>query len=529
MDKIIALDIGSSAIKACAFSLEDSIRMFASNTVNIGLSSPKPGYAEHDPKDILDKTCKAIKSIFESGDIDPREIACLSICSQAQCVVLVDKDGNALTPILNSQDARAVDSFNKYFGGWPSIDGVNAFKFLNCMISSGFTPGSAKDPVFKFKWLQDNMKEAYSKAYKWLDIKDFVILHLTGAFKTTKDNAHAYTIYDSKKNNGSWCKPVCKMFKVDMDKLPEVVDSTDVIGLIDEKMSKKTGLAIGTKVIGGLIDSSAVQYGSGASKPGEVMVYWGTSGWVGTVMERLYVDLIHRMGSLVTCIDGLYHYYAVLDSAGISYRWLKEHLVADDGLLETKDTMSESEVYEHMNKILPAIEPGSGGVIYTPWITGCRAPMEASDIGGMFLNVKRNMGKKHIAKSVIEGICYHYRLLKELSVKEGRDAKTIRFVGGGAKSEQIAQVLADVTGCRVEVPENPQDCGAYGAALVGFSALSGVSIDDIAHRIVVDKSFEPIEKNRKVYDRYYKVYKKIYSKNHKILSELTAISQEVSE
>lgn len=526
MRKLIALDIGSSAIKACLYKEAETIELLYSCTKSIGLYTPLPGYAEHKAEEVYESVCEAIKTILKETKVLKEEIITLSICSQAQCVLLVDEKGKALTPIYNSQDARAGESFKRYYASGLTVEGINVFKLAKCFLASGFMPGSVKDPIFKYKWVEDNLPEIYKKAYKWLDIKDYIIMRLTGKFVTTKDNAHAYTIYNSRKNDKKWNKAVCDMFKVDEEKLPVIIDSTAIAGYINKQVALETGLIEGMPIIGGVIDSSAVQYGSGAVDVGETMIYWGTSGWVGTVIDKLKVDVTNRCGSLIGVEDGRYNYYAVLDSAGISYRWLKEHIVSDDSILNYKSELSDKEIYKHMNVVLKEIKAGSDGLMYTPWLTGCRAPMEASDIGAVFLNVKRSMGKCHFDRAVIEGICYHYRLLREKAIHNIGDVKKIRFVGGGANSDEIAQILADVLGLIVEVPKHPQDVGALGAAIVGFYALSdkAVSMLDIVRKQNVEKTFYPDKENNDIYNKYYEVYKTIFKQNHKILSRLSEIA-----
>ena len=370
----------------------------------------------------------------------------------------------------------------------------------------------------------------YSKAYKWLDIKDYIILKLTGVFATTKDNAHAYTIYNSKKNNGSWSKANCKSFEVDMNKLPNVIESTDIIGKIKEEVADKIGISNKTKIIGGIIDSTGVQYGSGAVDVKEMMIYWGTSGWVGTVTDKLYINPSAKIGALIAAENKKYHYYAVLESAGISYNWIKEHIIEDDGLLGSINESTDS-IYNKMNLVISKINPGSDGLMYAPWLTGVRAPMESSNVGGMFINFKRNMDKAHFVRAVAEGICYHYRLLMECGEGQVGIPDKIRFVGGGANSTAIAQILADITGKTVEIPANPQYCGAYGAAVVASYALGnkGKSLSEICHSLKVAATYTPNKENHKIYNAYYKIYKKVYKKNKNILEGLTKTSELVGE
>lgn len=524
---IIAIDIGSSAIKVSLFVLGEDIELLFCCTENIGLYSPRAGYVENDPEEVWDALCRLFKKTLSETNIDAENIECVSICSQAQCVVLVDKNGQALTPVYNSQDSRAEKQFKELYAHGITICGMNVFKVLGCILDSGFLPGSAKDPVFKFKWAEENLPEEYKKAYKWLDMKDYIICKLTGKFITTRDNAHAMIMYRSKENKKNWSKKMSEIFRVDMNMLPDIIESDDIAGYVTEAASEKSGLLTGTPILGGIIDSTGVQYGSGAVDPEETMVYWGTSGWVGIVTDKPAIDFKNKIGYLLTPQEDKFHFYACLDSAGISYKWLLQHIIKDDGILEFRKDQDDSVIYSNMNDACKTVSAGSEGLMFAPWITGCRAPMEASQIGGMFLNIKRNMDKKHFIRAVVEGICYHFRLLMEASAKSIKLRDTIRFVGGGANSDEISQILADITGCTVEVPKNPQDAGALGAAIMGFYAIGNkkYTLSEIAHMQKPQKTFVPDVETHSIYNRYYSVYKKLYNKNKNILSELTAISE----
>lgn len=525
--KLIALDLGTSAVKACIFQLDTGIEMLGHCTVEISLHVPHVGYAEHDPEEAWESLCRAIRILLEKCGIEKEEIELVSVCSQAQCVVMTDRNGKAVAPIYNSQDARATDSFKRYFSHGIQVSELNLLKVIRCYLASGFMPGSSKDPVYKYKWAEDHLPEVYEKTDKWLDFKDYMICRLTGEFATTKDNAHAYCVYNSRENKGNWSKPIAKIFQIDMKKLPKVVESTDIVGVVTEQAAEQTGLAVGTPVIGGVIDTTGVQYGSGAVDVGETMIYWGTSGWVGTVIDSMKIDVFTKMGALITAEENKYDYYANLDSAGISYQWLLKHIVRDDGILGVESDKDDNEIYERLNAVLQEVPAGADGLLFAPWITGCRAPMEASDIGGMLVNIKNSMDKKYLVKAVVEGICYHYRLLMEAGARKVGYKKSIRFVGGGANSDQISQILADITGCVVEVPDHPQHAGAVGAAIVGFYKMNPTagSLAEMAHRQKATKSFSPDPDRKQMYDRYYAVYKQLYRQNKKLLPALTRISE----
>ena len=162
------------------------------------------------------------------------------------------------------------------------------------------------------------------------------------------------------------------------------------------------------------------------------------------------------------------------------------------------------------------VEAGCGGVIFTPWLHGNRCPFEDPNSAGMFFNIKLETGKAQMIRAVVEGVCYHLRWMLECQSSKVKTSDDIRFVGGGALSDVTCQILADVTGRRVETVSKPQNVGAVGAAAVIGVGL-GV-IDDMSRVrdfIEVTHTYEPNPANKAVYDRNYSAFRKLYAANKK--------------
>jgi sugar (pentulose or hexulose) kinase len=98
--------------------------------------------------------------------------------------------------------------------------------------------------------------------------------------------------------------------------------------------------------------------------------------------------------------------------------------------------------------------------------------------------------------------------------------QTLRFVGGGAQSEQWAQILADVTGREIEVIASPQNVGALGAAITCAIGLGITDFDHAKAMIKVAKRFSPLPENRGVYERQFSIFKRLYHQNRKLYKEL---------
>ncbi len=118
--------------------------------------------------------------------------------------------------------------------------------------------------------------------------------------------------------------------------------------------------------------------------------------------------------------------------------------------------------------------------------------------------------------AVLEGICYHLRWQLEAQEKKVQTSKVIRFVGGGALAPLTCQMLSDMLGRKIETVEEPQNVGAVGAALVASVGLGVIETLYEAKKLVpVYRQYVPDEKNREVYNHYFKVFKALYKDNRK--------------
>ena len=91
---VIAYDVGTTGMKTCLFEIDKTIKPVANAYGAYNLYMVGNGGAEQDPEEWWGAMCTTTKELFEKTDIKPSQIAGISFCSQAQGLVLVDKDGN---------------------------------------------------------------------------------------------------------------------------------------------------------------------------------------------------------------------------------------------------------------------------------------------------------------------------------------------------------------------------------------------------------------------------------------------------
>ncbi len=525
---VITYDIGTTGIKTCLIEIDKEMKILGSSSLGYGLYVDDEvgvkGGAEQNADEWWDAMCVTTKTVFEKVPyIKKEQIAGISFCSQMQGLVLVNKEGNCVRNPMSYMDQRAREELKKGIAHGVKIAGAEVSKLLKYLKYTGAVSSSVKDPIWKYKWVEAHEPEVFKKVYKWLDVKEYLICRASGEFVMTRDSAFATLLYDTRPGHEGWCKPICDMVGVDIKHLPEIKECTEKVGEVTETAAAQLGLAPGTAVFGGGGDASLIGVGAGCTEVGDTHIYSGTSGWVGTIVDKQVVDAGAMMAAIVGADPKTYNYFGELETSNKCVEWVKDHLALDDiGVYLQNKNISESvealniNLYDYMEDVISQIPAGSNGTVFTPWLHGNRCPFEDPNAAGMFFNIKIETGKTEMIRAVVEGICFHMRWMLERQdiKKEVKLADTIRFCGGGALGAVTCQILSDILQKNIEVVDSPQNVGAVGAAACIAVGLG--LIPDLGHvksLIPAKYTYHPNTENKAVYDRNFKVFKNLYKCN----------------
>ncbi|MBN1881236.1 MAG: FGGY-family carbohydrate kinase [Deltaproteobacteria bacterium] len=530
---VLALDVGTTGCKTCLFRIGKTVEQLDNAVVEYPLYMTEDGGAEQKVDEWWDALCRSTKMLLDRGKVTKDAVAGMAFSCQMQGSVLVDKSGQALHNPMTYMDSRSTEQIARYlYRGLFRIEGWNARLTVRSLLITGGLAATPKDPLWKYHWVKDNRPDIFEKAYKWLDVKDYLVLRCTGNYGMTYDSAHLTFVYDTRPGKLGWHKGLCRTFDVNMDHLPPVVASTDVVGTLTEQAASDLGLKPGIPVFGGGGDTSMTAVGAGCVTNYDTHIYIGTSGWVLSNFDKRKVDVGNFIASILGPIPGLYCYVAEAETAGACLQWVRDHLALDEiGVyLEehpAKDPEAKKDrLFELLNRAVSDTEPGAGGVIFTPWLHGSRSPREDAYARGIFFNLGLNTGKRMLIRAVLEGVAYHDRWMLEAVEKQIPRRETVRLVGGGAKSEEWCQIMADVTGRKIETVRRPQDVGAMGAAVVcgvGLGIIEG--FEAASDFIQVDRTYEPRAQYREMYDRNFAVFKDLYEKNKKLFRRMNERDQ----
>lgn len=526
---LLVHDVGTTSSKSVLYRLGDRLDMLETAIEDYPLYVLDNGGIEQDPDLWWEAICRGTQAVLRRAQVAPEAIQGMAFCAQMQGFVPVDADGHALGRAMSYMDARGTAQRRRYLqDGLLKIEGMNAVKLLSALRITGGASASAKDPLWKYLWLREEDPERFRALRCWLDVKDYLVMRCTGQFTLGYDSAHATFLFDTRPDHLNWHAGLCHTYDVNPEHLPPVVRATDQVGGLTERAAQALGLPVGLPVFGGGGDLSLISLGSGSLDTNSTHIYIGTSGWVCATLDQRKTDVSGMVASILGALPGKYNYISEQETSGRCLQWIRDHLALDEiGVYLGQQTIADREaeyrsLYAYLGKVVEETPPGANGVIFTPWLHGNRSPFEDPYARGMFFNLNLETGKREMIRAVLEGDAYHKRWMLETVEKNVPRSTTVRFVGGGARSDTWAQILADVTGRTIEVTEHPENAGAAGAALVCAVGLGAIQFDEVRRLVRVAKTFTPRPQYRPLYDKQYAVYRQLHQRNKALFKTLNA-------
>jgi xylulokinase len=295
---------------------------------------------------------------------------------------------------------------------------------------------------------------------------------------------------------------------VDPAKLPPLYPTGSLLGGVQPGVARELGLSSSTQVVTGIPDLHSAAVGAGAVGDYEPNLAISTTSWISCPVEHKRTDLIHQLATVPGVTPDRYLLVNNQDTAGRCLEWLKDNVLAPDDALGPPGKPID---YRALLELAGGAPPGSGNVIFTPWLTGERTPVADRHARGGFHNLSLATTRAHLVRAVIEGVAYNSRWLLDAAEKfTRRRLEPVRLIGGGAQADLWGQIMADVLNRRVERVTEPLHANLRGAAIFAGMALGEVDRSEVRSLVAVDRVFRPTAANREVYDRLSAEFPKLY-------------------
>ncbi|MBB6636881.1 gluconokinase [Cohnella thailandensis] len=449
----IGIDMGTTSTKAVVFDREG--RVVATANEGYPLYTPTPSIAEQDPEEIFAALVRAVGLAVTQAGLQAGDVEFVSCSSAMHSVIPVDGEGKPLMRGMTWADNRSAEWARKLKD---ELNGLAVYRRTG-------TPIHPMSPITKLMWLRHDHPELFAKAAKFVSIKEYALFRLFGRYVVDYSIASATGMMNLSRLE--WDEEALGLAGLTQDRLSELVPTTYVLeGMTNPEAAAQMGLSASTPFVVGASDGVLSNLGLNAIDPGVVAVTIGTSGAIRTVIDEPATDP-----------KGRYFCYALTDkkwviggpvnNGGVIFRWVRDEFAASE--TETAKRLGISP-YDVLTRIAERVRPGSDGLLFLPYLTGERAPLWNPDARGSFFGLTLHHQKEHMIRAVLEGVVYNlYTVMLAMQETTGVPKK-ILATGGFARSPLWRQMMADIFGQNVVVPESFES-SCLGAVVLGMQAF----------------------------------------------------------
>jgi xylulokinase len=469
---LLGYDIGSSSIKAAIVEAKSgkTIAMSKFPSKEMDIISTQKEFAEQNPELWWEYVCESTKAVLAKANIDKTKIRAIGIAYQMHGLVCVDKNKKVIRNAIIWCDSRAVNIGNEAF------EAIGEEKCLKNLLNS-----PANFTASKLAWLKENEPENYAKIHKIMLPGDFITMKMCTKITTTISGLSEGIFWDFQKNELS--KDVLNHFDFDENIFPNIKNTFSIQGKLTKIAAQQLNLPPDIPISYKAGDQPNNALSLNVINNGEIAATGGTSGVIYAVTDKPLFDLKSR-------VNGFAHVNYTLDNqkigvllcingAGILNSWLKQ--------LAGKDLS-----YEAMNFLANQIPIGSDDLIILPFGNGAERILENKNIGSSIINLNFNRHTNaHLFRAGLEGIAFAFvygiNILKEMDLKI-----SVLRVGNDNlfQSKIVAETIATLTDCTIEVIETTGAVGAAKAAGVGVGIYE--TIDEAMKNVKISKIIEPI-------------------------------------
>ena len=490
----LSLDVGTTSVKTALFNSTGDL--LALSVEEYSLNTPSENIVELNPEKYWECCKNGIKEILVKSKISPVQIKSISVSSQGETLIMLDKKGepvcNAIIWLDNRSDKEA-EEIKKEFG----IDK-----------RTGQTDVLPTWPVTKILWMKKNKFDIFKRIYHFMLVEDYIIYKLTKKFRGE------YSLYSSSYMldiiNKKWWEEIIDYVGIDIEQLVELGESGEIVGNLSLPVSKELGLEPETMAITGALDQTAAVIGSGNLKSGIVTEATGAALAVCGTLETFPEK---RLSSVAV------HYHAIPDkyltigwcpTGGLALKWLRDTFF----ISETREASGKGEnTYEFLADMAEKVPVGCQGLSFFPYMAGAGTLDINPETRGAFLGLELHHKKEHFARAVMESAAFV--LKKNIHEIENISAfcTEIRSIGGASKSRFWNQIKADVTGKKIITMECPE-AASLGVAVLQAKALNIYpNIEKCVENMVRPLSvINPIKENQHKYESVFQNYISIEKK-----------------
>jgi glycerol kinase len=492
-DYVGALDQGTTSTRFIVF--DRGGRIVACEQREHQQIYPKPGWVEHDPREIWHRTQEVIAGALQQKSIKPSEFAAVGITNQRETTILWNRrTGEPVHNAIVWQDTRTSDAVADF----SKDGGQNRFRAKTGL------PLATYFSSLKIRWLLDHVRGVREQAEAgdvlFGNVDTFLAWHLTGG---TRGGIHVTDVTNASRtqlmNLGTldWDPEVLAAFGIPRAMLPRICSSSEVYGTIRESTVQ------GAQLAGILGDQQAALVGQTCFNPGEAKNTYGTGCFllmnVGERPVPSNFGLVTTVGYKIGTQTPVYALEGSIAITGALVQWLRDNL----------NLISNSADIES----LAASASDNGGVYFVPAFSGLYAPYWKDSARGVITGLTRYANKAHLARAVLEATAFQTREVLEAMEKDsGIALGSLRTDGGMVGNNLLMQFQADILNKPVVRPVMRETTALGAGYAAGLATGFYKNMDDLRANWSVDRTWYPqLESSKR--EEMYRLWKKAVTRS----------------
>ena len=460
----LGIDLGTSELKTVLMDRHGTVRGQAS--VRIDVSRPQPGWSEQSPHDWWAACVQALAQLRAGWPQEYEQIACIGLSGQMHGAVLLDASDAVIRPAILWNDARADAEAAALARDYPAYADVTG-----SLPMAGLTAP-------KLLWLQKHEPAAFAAIACLLSPKDYLRLQLTGIKLTDMSDAAGTLWLDEAAR--TWFPPMVAACGLRLDQLPALAEGDAATGTVLANVADQLGLPMNVVVAAGGGDNPVSAVGIGAVNGGDSFISLGTSAAIVSVTETPLGNPAGGVHSFCHALPGRWYAMGAILSGASCLRWAT-------GVLGQPDEAALLALVESALPLDTAIAPSAP--LFLPYLSGERTPHNDPQVRGAFLQLGHDSTPAQLGYAVLEGVAFALRDAMAAVTSTGAVIPHCMLVGGGARSQYWAQLLANVLGREMRTLHNSELSASLGAAKLGFAALGDASL--LTQGLPVNNIFQP--------------------------------------
>jgi len=483
---LLGIDVGTSGSRALL--LDEAGRTQSASADHEAFRSPQSGWAEQDPEDWWRACQLAVRRVCEAGGTQASAIQAIGLSGQMHGAVLLDAAGTVLRPSIIWCDQRT-DAECRW---------LERTVGASLLLELTSNPALTNFTLTKLLWVRAHEPEIWSRVRHVLLPKDYIRWRLSGEHAIDAADASGTLMLDVAWRR--WSTDLLDRVGIDVELLPQVFESPEICARVSPEGATAIGVPAGTPIVAGAGDQAAGAVGMGITRPGAVSATIGTSGVVFAATDRPITDPKGRLHTFCHAVPGRWHVMGVTQAAGLSLRWLRDLVGANNGV-----------TYDDLTAEAAGVAPGADGVLWAPYLMGERTPHCDPAIRAALVGLAADHGRGQVVRAVLEGVAFSLRDTFTIFSELGVPVDRIVVGGGGARSALWRAIQASVYGRAVETIAADEGA-AYGAAiLAGVGAGVWKTVDEavdatVRRGITTSPDAESVAVMNERYAHYRRVY-----------------------